>query len=148
MIAIDIKCSNGHLFEGWFADSDSFRDQKENLLVNCPLCGSSNVERMPSSFAIGNSSRSSNRSNVPGSPNSGEKKEIPILPDPNLMELMKHIDKSFEDVGTGFAEEALKIHYGLEEERNIRGITTEDEEKELKEEGVSFVKIPIIKFNS
>ena len=148
MIAIDIKCNNGHLFEGWFANSDSFKDQKENLLVNCPFCGSSSIERMPSSFSIGNSSRSSNRSSVSSSPSSGEKKEISILPDLNLMELKKYIDKNFEDVGTDFAEKALKIHYGLEEERNIRGITTDYEEKELKEEGVSFVKIPIIKFNS
>jgi hypothetical protein len=148
MIAIDIKCSNGHLFEGWFADSNSFKNQKEKLLVNCPLCGSSNVERMPSSFAIGISSKSSNRSNVPNPPSQDEEQRVPILPNLNLMEFKDYLDKNFEDVGAGFAEEALKIHFGLEEERNIRGITTEDEEKELKEEGVPFVKIPIIKFNS
>lgn len=147
MIAIDIKCSNGHLFEGWFANSDSFKDQRENLLVNCPFCGSSSVERMPSSFSIGNSSRSSDRSDMSSFPSSGEKKESPMLAPPTLMELKKYIDKNFEDVGADFAEEALKMHYGLEEDRGIRGITTEDEEKELKEEGVPFVKIPIIKFN-
>jgi hypothetical protein len=57
----------------------------------------------------------------------------------------EYIDKHFEDVGAGFYKEALKIHYGETEKRNIKGTATTEEEIILKEEGVPFLKVPIIK---
>ena len=60
-------------------------------------------------------------------------------------EVVDYIQESFEDVGTKFAAEALKIHYGVAEKRNIRGSATVDEEKTLKDEGVEFFKIPVVK---
>ena len=50
---------------------------------------------------------------------------------------------NFADVGHNFAKEALKIHCGLAEERQIRGVTTAAEEETLREEGVPFMKIPM-----
>jgi len=57
----------------------------------------------------------------------------------------EYLDKHFEDVGAEFYKEALKIHYGETEKRNIKGTATTEEEVILKEEGVQFLKIPIIK---
>ncbi|MCK7508188.1 MAG: DUF1178 family protein [Desulfobacterales bacterium] len=37
---------------------------------------------------------------------------------------------------------------GDEEKRNIKGTTTPQEEEALKEEGVSFIKIPLPKMDS
>ncbi|MBN1571682.1 MAG: DUF1178 family protein [Deltaproteobacteria bacterium] len=147
MIAIDIKCDNGHIFEGWFSDSDSFKEQREKLLISCPYCGCNDVERIPSTFSIGNRSIPAN-SNASVNKAGDNKGKVPIPIQANLYELQEYISKHFEDVGTGFAEEALKIHLGFEEKKNIRGTTTEEEERELMEEGVPFVKIPIIKFDS
>jgi len=48
-------------------------------------------------------------------------------------------------VGGEFYKEALKIHYGETEKRNIKGTATTEEEVILKEEGVQFFKVPIIK---
>jgi hypothetical protein len=62
-----------------------------------------------------------------------------------LQKIYDYIDKNFEDVGLNFAREALKIHYGEAEQRNIKGMALPNEEKLLKDEGVSFLKIPIIK---
>jgi hypothetical protein len=62
-----------------------------------------------------------------------------------LRRFYKHIEENFEEVGTEFTKEALKIHYGAAEKRNIRGTSTADEEKLLKEEGVEFFKIPFPK---
>ncbi|MGD9072079.1 MAG: DUF1178 family protein, partial [Desulfobacterales bacterium] len=42
-----------------------------------------------------------------------------------------------------FTKEALKMHYGVTEQRNIRGTSSPEEEKILKEEGIEFIKIPI-----
>ncbi|MBW1984515.1 MAG: DUF1178 family protein, partial [Deltaproteobacteria bacterium] len=58
-------------------------------------------------------------------------------------EITDYVEKNFDDVGTDFSKEALKIHYGASEPRNIRGISTKLEEKTLKEEGVQFFKLPI-----
>jgi hypothetical protein len=55
------------------------------------------------------------------------------------------LDKHFEDVGAEFYKEALKIHYGEVEKRNIKGTATTEEEVILKEEGVQFFKVPIVK---
>jgi hypothetical protein len=55
------------------------------------------------------------------------------------------VDKHFEDVGAKFAQEALKINQGEAEKRNIRGTATTEEEVILKEEGVQFFKVPIVK---
>lgn len=57
----------------------------------------------------------------------------------------EYIEKHFEDVGAEFYKEALKIHYGEAEKRNIKGTATTEEEVILKEEGVQFLKVPIIK---
>ena len=48
-------------------------------------------------------------------------------------------------MGSSFSKEALKMHYGVEEYRNIRGSTTKEEEKVLDKEGVPVLKVPIIK---
>ena len=53
------------------------------------------------------------------------------------------VEKNFDDVGCDFAKEALKIHYGASEPRNIRGVSTKEEEKTLENEGIQFFKIPI-----
>ena len=50
---------------------------------------------------------------------------------------------NFDDVGCDFAKEALKIHYGAVEPRNIRGVSTSQEEKVLRDEGIQFFKIPM-----
>jgi len=70
------------------------------------------------------------------------------LPAKAMRALHQYIDKNFDDVGNKFAEVALKIHYGEEEKRNIKGTTTSQEEADLKEEGVPFVKIPMLKMDS
>ena len=57
----------------------------------------------------------------------------------------EYIEKHFEDVGANFYKEALKIHYGEAEKRNIKGTATTEEEVILKEEGIPFVKVPNIK---
>jgi hypothetical protein len=62
-----------------------------------------------------------------------------------LQVMSDYIDKHFEDVGADFYDEALKIHYGETEKRNIKGTATTEEEVILKEEGVQFFKVPIIK---
>ena len=53
-----------------------------------------------------------------------------------------YIDKHYEDVGHQFADQALKMHSGDLEPRNIRGVVSKDDAKSLKEKGVSALPIP------
>ena len=68
-----------------------------------------------------------------------------IDPHQALQLVHDYLNKHFEDVGPEFYKEALKIHYGEVEKRSIKGTATTEEEIILKEEGVQFFKVPIIK---
>ena len=58
---------------------------------------------------------------------------------------MEYIQDNFENVGTDFSKEALKMHYGVTDKRNIRGTATAGEEEVLKDEGIKFFKFPFSK---
>jgi hypothetical protein len=58
-------------------------------------------------------------------------------------EISEYVNKNFDNVGCEFAKEALKMHYGVTESRNIRGVSTKEEEKILSKEGIQFFKIPV-----
>ena len=134
MIAIDIRCSQGHLFEGWFDNLEAFEEQKEKKLVACPYCDDTSVSRVLSPVAV---KKSRNKRETP----------VPVNIDYQKLakEVVDYIHENFEDVGPGFTAEALKIHYGVTEKKNIRGSATEEEEKTLKDEGVEFLKVPVQK---
>ena len=132
MIAYDLQCANEHRFEGWFEDETAYIDQQQSGLLNCPVCNDACVQRIPSTFAI----RSS-----------GSTKPVPVSVkiDPNRIaqKIQSFVEENFDNVGPDFAREALKIHYGASEPRNIRGTSTDEEERRLKEEGIEFIKVPM-----
>ena len=131
MIAYDLQCINGHSFEGWFEDITAYEKQEKTGLIECPVCNSTSIARLPSTFAIKSSMSINNFSD----------------PKENLENISRKIvdfvEKNFDDVGTEFTKEALKMHYGASEPRNIRGVSTKEEEKTLKDEGIQFFKIPM-----
>ena len=131
MIAFDLECSNGHIFEGWFQNIESFEEQQSKKLVNCPYCNGTEVKRVLSPVAMKTSSRDVE---------AGEKR--PIDYQKLAKEIVDYINKNFEDVGSDFAKEALKMHYAVTEKRNIKGSATQEEEEMLEEEGIDFFKVP------
>ena len=131
MIAYDLQCANGHAFEGWFEDGQSYDEQKRNGLISCPVCNDTSVYRIPSTFAIKSSQTSKDILK--------QQAELDRVSE----KVVDFVEKKFDDVGCDFAKEALKMHYGASEARNIRGSSTKEEEDTLKEEGVNFFKIPM-----
>ena len=132
MIAYDLLCGNGHQFEGWFEDSKSFDGQKKQGLISCPICEDTNVSKVPSTFAIKGST------------------DVPtVAPARNIdlvemgKKIVDYVEKNFDNVGADFAEEALKMHYGVTEPRNIRGVSTPKEDETLKSEGINFYRFPV-----
>jgi hypothetical protein len=139
LIIFDLKCENDHKFDGWFKNREAFAEQKSQNLITCPICNSPGIDIIPSSLTIlGKDSRAASKSG-------GNAELSPIKA---LQTLYQYIDKNFEDVGNKFAEVALKIHFGDEEKRNIKGTTTPQEDDSLREEGVQFIKIPVPKMDS
>ena len=130
MIIFDLVCESGHPFEGWFRDHHSLQEQLDGGLVQCPTCGSFQVAQRLSTGGL-----MRGRQEAEGaSPNQQMA----------FFKALQHVIKTqFADVGADFAKTALKIHYGVEEPRNIRGTTTAAEEQALTNEGVEFLKIPM-----
>jgi hypothetical protein len=122
MIAYDLECGQGHSFEGWFEDHKAFAEQKRKNLVSCPVCNDTSVAIVPSAFSI--KSCSTQRPERDKSVEAGESWE----PE----KITRFLDEHFEDVGIQFASEALKMHYGVSQKRNIKGTSTDVEEKMLE----------------
>jgi hypothetical protein len=134
MIAYDLQCANGHLFEGWFEDRKAFIDQRKRGLLSCPICSATEITQLPSRFAI--------RSSPAATPPPVDSQEK-ALTEQLAKKFIRFVETHFDDVGCGFAQEALKIHYGVSEPRNIRGVSTQEEEKILQDEGIEYLKLPM-----
>ncbi len=131
MIVFDLQCDKGHAFEGWFEDSQAFNKQKKKGLITCPSCNSTAVSKLPSTFAI----KGSHSLTGPMDQQIDLKKMS--------SEISDYVSKNFDNVGCEFAKEALKMHYGVSASRNIRGVSTKEEEKVLTKEGIQFFKVPV-----
>lgn len=150
MKVLDLQCSHGHAFEGWFSSEDDFQDQLTRQLLECPLCGDTAVAKMPSAPRLNLSGAS-----APSSPVAAEHATaathaaapVAAMPPAALqaawMQMVRRVMASTEDVGERFAEEARKMHYGESEERGIRGQATREQTEELLDEGIAVMPLPV-----
>lgn len=142
MIRYDLKCSQGHGFEAWFASSSAFEDQAARGLVSCAICGSDDVEKAlmaPGVPAKGNA----------GAAEAPAEKPMMSAPVPKeiaekLAELRRHVEANSDYVGTDFAKEARKMHLGETESRSIYGEASREEAKSLADDGVPVAPLPFI----
>ena len=138
MIIYDLLCDGQHRFEGWFKNADEFQQQLQTGLLTCPVCGSEHVQKLPSASHISTGhGQKQEESNTPAQQGTAEVTQAQLV-----QLLHDYVNKHYDDVGSRFAEEAKKIHYGEAEARNIRGLATANEVKELKEEGISALQLP------
>ena len=137
MKVLNLRCANGHGFEGWFGSEDDFLDQNGRGLIECPLCADRVVTRMPSAPRLNLSGA------LPPAPAAAE----PPAAKPDLqtmwMEAVRHAMANTEDVGERFAEEARRIHYGESDSRGIRGVASAAEREALHDEGIDVLSLPI-----
>ena len=141
MKVLNLQCSHGHAFEGWFGSEDDFQGQLARGLVDCPVCGDAHVVKMPSAPRLNLGAA------APAA--AGEKQEVMVTPDRQMqaawMQMVRHVMANTEDVGERFAEEARRIHYGEVDERNIRGQASREETESLLEEGIAVMPLPVPK---
>jgi hypothetical protein len=138
MIVYDLICALNHRFEGWFDSSATFQAQKGKGQLQCPICGNDSVEKLPSRVNLKQAKRGELVPTFNSNTTDGPAQQTQAL----LAKLGEYISRHFDDVGTEFAEEAKKIHYGETEPRNIRGRASAAEVKELVEEGIEAIPFP------
>lgn len=142
MIVYNLGCPNEHRFEGWFASADDFERQTQGKMLNCPLCGSDSITRLPHASYV--STGSAQRAPEPAAQAvKGVPKQYANLGEELLANLIDKVIENTEDVGRAFAEEARKIHYRETPERHIRGSASSKEVDALRDEGIEVVALPI-----
>jgi hypothetical protein len=147
MKVLDLRCNNGHGFEGWFADDDEFMSQNGRGLLECPLCADKLIKRLPSAPRL-NLSGARTHAAAATPAVSSPPLATPAAPQPAdlqaaWMHAVRQLMARTEDVGERFAEEARRIHYGEEPARGIRGQATAEERDALQEEGIETIAVPV-----
>lgn len=132
MISFTLRCSKDHEFEGWFQNSAAFDEQVQKKKIACPICGTRKVEKALSAPMVASSKA-----------RDAAKTEVAHAKAKQMLAMMrKEVKETCDYVGTEFAEEARKIHYGETEARGIYGETSLEEAQELVEEGIEVNAIP------
>ena len=57
MIRYALACDHDHQFEGWFASSGDYVDQRDRGLVECPVCGSKAIRKQIMAPAVAGTKR-------------------------------------------------------------------------------------------
>ena len=170
MKVLDLQCRLGHSFEGWFGSQADYDAQRERGLVTCPVCNDSEITKMLSAprlnLGLGTApvlpqgqgaETVAGAAAAPKVPETRSEEAASAVPaaqsemaQPSLqqiqaamMNMVRHVMANTEDVGSQFAEEARKIHYGESEERNIRGQATREETEALIDEGIDVMALPV-----
>jgi len=133
VIVFELICADRHRFEGWFASAEDFEGQKTRGLLSCPVCSDSKIEKLLTA-KIG---RPEAEVSV------GVQPSTPAVQPRNLHEMIDYILLNTENVGRDFPSEARRIHRKEVRERSIRGIATGEETRDLLEEGIVVMPLPI-----
>jgi hypothetical protein len=136
----NLGCDQQHCFEGWFGSSEDFDSQQQRGLLTCPVCGSSQVDKLPSAPYIGSSGATDNvpRQTTQVSAAMPTAAQLQAM----FLRVAREVAASTEDVGERFAEEARRIHYNEVPERGIRGLASKDEAEALADEGIAVMPLP------
>jgi hypothetical protein len=140
VIRYQLTCPQGHHFDGWFASSSAFDEQRARALVTCPVCGTDEVEKALMAPAV----------RVSTSQPAARSEPVAVLTDKDraLRDMIRavraEVEKTAENVGDRFAEEARRIHDGEVEAKSIYGRATSEEARALVEDGIGFLPLPAL----
>jgi len=127
-------------FDSWFSTSREYEKLKKKKFLNCHVCNSLNVEKTLMSPSVFMS-----KNNIMIDMPSQKYKEIKKT----ISQYQEFIKKNFNYVGENFAYEARSIHYkNKKSSKGIYGTATNEDLKELKEEGIEAEIIHWIKDNT
>jgi len=147
MKVFNLACEHEHRFEGWFGSADDYDSQLERGLIECPVCSSRAIRKLPAAPRLNLSGATDKPAPAPAGPRTGGA-SVPNSPDPRavqamVMKMARALIENTEDVGERFADEARRIHYREAPERGIRGVASPDEAQELVDEGIEVFAFPM-----
>lgn len=140
VIAYSLICTDGHEFEGWFANSKAYDAQAEAGDLVCPVCGDDSVTKavMAPSVKASVTKAKGRTEAAPQTQTNPEQQNLRQF----VAGFRKFVEENADYVGPQFPEEARKIHYGETEARHIYGESTLREARELVEEGIEIAPMP------
>lgn len=152
MIHYRLRCAAGHEFESWFQDSATFEKLAAAGLVECAVCGGTQVERALMAPAVVSSRNKAKppaaeapAARLPGPPPGAMRMAAGPIP-PQMLAMLQRlraeVERTCDYVGKDFAEEARRIHNGEAEARGIYGEATEAEAEALADEGIEVARLP------
>jgi hypothetical protein len=131
MIKYCLVCDEGHEFEAWFQSGAAYDSQVAHELVSCPHCGHHAVSKAIMAPAVATRSLENAVANLPAH-------EIHAL----MRKIRNEVETRAEYVGARFAEEARKIHFDESPARGIYGEASNEEVRELADDGIACFPMP------
>lgn len=136
MKVLNLRCGHGHGFEGWFGSEAEFQDQLARSLVECPVCGDGQIEKLPAAPRLNlGASEAAPVGKAPQTP-------VDLAAQAKAWARLREAMARAEDVGERFVDEARRMHQGEIEERHIRGRASLGDALELLQEGVPVLPLP------
>jgi len=167
MTVYKIRCEEDHEFDVWFCNSAAYGQQKDNNLISCPYCGSSDIEKVSISRSSKKSKEKSGftKSIVPTKKASsdfvkifendkhlriktaeqnltGDHHKLETEQQSALRVLQTIVKRNCKNVGKNFSEEVRKMHYGEAKKCNIYGQASTEEIVDLYQEGIEVFPLP------
>ena len=134
MIKYNLICENNHEFESWFANSKEFEKLNKRKLLECIFCSSKTINKSIMAPMVSIARENNKELKIYESSLKKEKEK--------LINIRKYIEKNFEYVGENFSKKVREIYYDKKKKKTIYGITSLEERRELKEEGIDLLSIP------
>jgi len=124
MIVFDLQCRDGcDTFEAWFRSSAEFEEQRADALVQCPFCGSADVEKAPMAPSVPRRSADS--------------------PLAHLAAMQAELLKDSRWVGDKFADTARSMHSGEIAPEQVHGNATLEQARALVDDGIPVAPLPL-----
>lgn len=120
-MSFNVKCENDHTWSAYFNSHESLKELLSKGLVDCPECGSVECEQALSM------------------PNVGRKGNQGPSYVQQYRDAVRILEENTEDVGREFADTAIRMAEGREEERAIRGKITEEDAERMDDAGVDYI---------
>ncbi|HUG60277.1 MAG TPA: DUF1178 family protein [Methylomirabilota bacterium] len=153
MIRYALSCSHGHRFEAWFRSAADFDGQEDRGLLSCPTCGDVAVSKALMAPSV--TTRAAGAEVAPGPEAPSAPTAVATVPPATttpevaamiakLREIKAALLEKSENVGSRFADEARRIHYGEAPARPVHGEASNEDARALIEEGVEILPLPIL----
>ena len=124
MIVFDLQCADGgETFEAWFRSGADYQAQREQKLVECPFCHSTNIGKAPM---------------APRLPAKGSTNPIA-----RLAAAQAEMLKGSRWVGDEFTDTARAMHSGDVPPEQVHGNATLEQAKLLADEGIPVAPLPL-----